>query len=63
MESKLNTTNYPKIAIDGMGGDFAPQVPVEGAILAAKKGASQILLVGDEEVLKKENVILKFYTV
>jgi len=41
MESKLNTTNNPKIAIDGMGGDFAPQVPVEGAILAAKKGHHQ----------------------
>ena len=54
MESKLNTTNNLKIAIDGMGGDFAPQVPVEGAILAAKRGASQILLVGDEEILKKE---------
>jgi len=50
----LNTIIKRKIAIDGMGGDFAPQIPVEGAVLAAKRGVAEILLVGDEEILKNE---------
>ena len=50
----MNTIIKRKIAIDGMGGDFAPQIPVEGAVLAAKRGVAEILLVGDEEILKNE---------
>ena len=50
-----------KIGIDAMGGDFAPEVAVEGAVMALKKiGAnSRIVLFGDEprirELLKKHN--------
>ena len=43
-----------KIALDAMGGDHAPQIEVEGAVLAAKEYGSQIILVGDAEIVKKE---------
>ena len=42
-----------RIALDAMGGDNAPGSNVEGAIAAAKQGF-QILLVGDEAVLREE---------
>lgn len=41
-----------KIIIDAMGGDHAPQAPVEGAVLAAEKYGCQIILVGQREVLE-----------
>ena len=37
-----------RIAVDGMGGDFAPQAIVEGAELAANEGIAEVVLVGDE---------------
>src|SRR3990172_12731116 len=37
-----------------MGGDHAPHVEVEGAVLAAKEYGSQISLVGDAEIVEKE---------
>ncbi|MBO5652075.1 MAG: phosphate acyltransferase PlsX [Selenomonas sp.] len=47
-----------KIAVDAMGGDFAPEQIVFGAVRAAKKYGCEIVLVGDEakirEVLKRE---------
>ena len=47
-----------KIAVDAMGGDFAPEQVVFGAIRAAKKYDCEIVLVGDEQkimrVLEKE---------
>jgi glycerol-3-phosphate acyltransferase PlsX len=43
-----------KIAVDAMGGDFAPQSIVEGAILAAKEYGIKVLLVGDEDQVSKE---------
>jgi phosphate acyltransferase len=39
------------IAVDAMGGDKAPDVPVEAAILAARAGTS-IALVGDEKIIR-----------
>jgi glycerol-3-phosphate acyltransferase PlsX len=42
------------IALDAMGGDFAPLSTVEGAILAAKESGHKILLVGPEKVLAEE---------
>lgn len=41
------------IALDGMGGDLGPAATVAGAIEAASDGL-QVLLVGDQEVLRKE---------
>ncbi len=43
-----------KIALDAMGGDFAPQAAVDGAVLAAEKlaGSAQIVLIGQEESVR-----------
>lgn len=41
------------VALDAMGGDFAPQATVAGAIRAAEAG-HEVALVGDETVLKAE---------
>ncbi|HLI95468.1 MAG TPA: phosphate acyltransferase PlsX [Candidatus Baltobacteraceae bacterium] len=38
----------PRIAIDAMGGDHAPQEIVEGALLAAQEDWADLILVGDE---------------
>jgi glycerol-3-phosphate acyltransferase PlsX len=43
-----------KIAVDAMGGDFAPQNVVEGAFLAAKEQGIRVVLVGDEDQISKE---------
>ena len=48
-----------KIAVDAMGGDFAPEQIVFGAVRAAKKYGCEVVLVGDEpkirEVLNHES--------
>jgi len=45
-----------RIAVDAMGGDFAPREIVTGAISAARtaKGRFEIVLVGDEKKVKQE---------
>jgi glycerol-3-phosphate acyltransferase PlsX len=43
-----------KIAVDAMGGDFAPRTVVEGAVLAAQKHDVKVVLVGDEDQVSKE---------
>jgi glycerol-3-phosphate acyltransferase PlsX len=43
-----------KIAVDAMGGDFAPRTVVEGAVWAAKKHDIKVVLVGDEDQVSKE---------
>ncbi len=44
-----------RIAVDGMGGDYAPQVVVEGAVAAANDFSHlEIVLVGQPEALKRE---------
>ena len=49
-----------KIILDAMGGDFAPEAPVMGAIDAAKEFGAQITLVGRGneilEVMKKNGI-------
>ena len=42
------------IAVDAMGGDHAPQAPVEGAVRAAVEDGASILLVGDRQRLEAE---------
>jgi glycerol-3-phosphate acyltransferase PlsX len=44
----------PTIALDAMGGDFAPANTVAGAILAARELGSRVLLVGREDEIVKE---------
>jgi glycerol-3-phosphate acyltransferase PlsX len=43
-----------KIAVDAMGGDDAPRAIVEGAHAAAVEDGAEILLVGQEEVVRRE---------
>lgn len=43
-----------KIALDAMGGDGSPSIEIEGAILAAKEYNVEIVLVGEEGLLKSE---------
>ncbi|MEN6439394.1 MAG: phosphate acyltransferase PlsX [Syntrophobacter sp.] len=42
-----------KIAIDAMGGDNAPKAVVEGALLAQSHCAADLVLVGDEKVIRE----------
>ena len=47
-----------KIVVDAMGGDYAPEVVIEGAIAAVKEYATEVVLVGDEEKIR---ALLKKY--
>ena len=49
----MNTQMF-RVALDAMGGDNAPSVPVSGAVRAAQKGLATILLVGDEKKIQSE---------
>jgi fatty acid/phospholipid biosynthesis enzyme len=40
-----------KIVLDAMGGDHAPQLVVDGAVQAAREWGTEIILVGQEEVV------------
>lgn len=40
-----------KIIVDAMGGDFAPQAPVEGAVSAVKELGVKVILVGRAEAI------------
>ena len=42
------------IAVDAMGGDFAPQHAVEGAVFAASEDGAEVLLVGDRAKVEAE---------
>jgi glycerol-3-phosphate acyltransferase PlsX len=44
----------PKIAVDAMGGDHAPQAVIDGALLAIEEFAAEIVLVGDREAVARE---------
>ena len=44
----------PKIAVDAMGGDRAPEVVIEGALLARQDLGVEIVLVGPPELLAAE---------
>src|SRR5271157_6183267 len=43
-----------RIAIDAMGTDSAPGPEVDGAVQAAREGFAEVLLVGPQDVLKRE---------
>lgn len=43
-----------KIALDAMGGDFAPSATVEGAVIAARELSIPVILVGDSERIELE---------
>ena len=44
----------PKIAVDAMGGDHAPAIVVEGAMLAAQDVDAELVLVGNQESVEQE---------
>jgi phosphate acyltransferase len=44
----------PRVAVDAMGGDHAPQAVVEGAALAAYEFGVEVILVGDQEIVERE---------
>ena len=47
--------NMIKVAVDGMGGDYAPKEAVKGSVAAvSEKENVQVLLVGKQEVLEQE---------
>ena len=43
-----------RIAIDAMGTDSAPVPEVEGAVQAAREGLAEVILVGPQDLLKRE---------
>lgn len=43
-----------KIAVDAMGGDFGPEITVRGALQAANDFRIEVILVGVENLIKKE---------
>jgi glycerol-3-phosphate acyltransferase PlsX len=43
-----------KIALDAMGGDYAPMNPVEGAVMAARELNIGVILIGQEESIKEQ---------
>ena len=49
-----------KIAVDAMGGDYAPREIVKGAVQAAREDGTEIVLVGREDAIRRE---LKRYDV
>ncbi len=49
-----------KVAVDAMGGDYAPDEIVKGAVLAAQKDDVEIFLVGSTNILEKELAKYKF---
>jgi len=42
------------IALDAMGGDYAPGVVVEGGVLAARELEEEVILVGRKEAIRRE---------
>ncbi len=42
------------ILLDAMGGDNAPDATIKGAVKAAKEVKSQIILIGNEELINKK---------
>ena len=43
-----------RIAVDAMGGDFAPQEVVSGAILAMRRKPFHLILVGQPDAIEAE---------
>lgn len=50
----MNVPGAGIVALDAMGGDYAPAVTVQGAVEAVRQHNLQVLLVGRETALKRE---------
>ncbi len=51
---KFKNIDEPIVALDIMGGDFAPVETIKGAIRAAKELGIRVQMVGHENIIKKE---------
>jgi phosphate acyltransferase len=49
-----------RVAVDAMGGDYAPEETVKGAVLAAQQGDVEVFLVGSADIL--ENHLARYAT-
>lgn len=49
-----------KVAVDAMGGDFGPEVTVQGAVKASQEFQIEVLLVGTESLIKKKKNLQVF---
>ena len=49
-----------RIALDAMGGDFAPQATVEGAYLYQRetKNRNEVVLIGDQNLLEEIDKVI-----
>jgi phosphate acyltransferase len=43
-----------KVAVDAMGGDYAPQELVKGAVQASSRGGIEVILVGPDSLIQRE---------
>ena len=50
----MNQNKEVTIALDAMGGDYAPSNNIKGASLALKQPNIKIVLVGDRHILEEE---------
>ena len=55
--SNSDKGGIPRIAVDVMGGDFAPRELVRGAVEGAQQYGVQVLLVGDKSAAWVSNPI------
>jgi glycerol-3-phosphate acyltransferase PlsX len=54
-EERLTSRDTPiRVAVDAMGGDYAPGEVVTGAVDAARRGGVHVALVGDPDVVEPE---------
>ena len=49
-----NNPRLLRVALDAMGGDYAPAETVKGAVEAARRGIAEVLLVGDASAVNAE---------
>jgi len=53
-DSDTNSAGMPRIAVDAMGGDYAPQEIVKGAVEGSRLHGVKVLLVGDPSEVEVE---------
>ena len=49
-----NDGSLVRIAVDAMGGDYAPEEIIKGAVMSAKEKTAEIILVGPLDILERE---------
>lgn len=54
MTKQSDKTKANRIVVDAMGGDYAPQEVVKGAVEAAQEFGVEVILVGQEEAVQRE---------